>query len=232
MRHLRHPLLGVAFAIAAAGCGAKDQPASAATAKVPALDPALNNSPGDAALKAADQARIQGRATAPVWVIEVSDFQCPYCKMWHDSIYASLKREYVDGGKIRLAYINFPLPRHKNARPAAEAAMCVAAQGKFWPMQDALFNEQDRWEGLADPAPVLDELAKKVGADVPAMRACIAAKTMKPLIEGDIDRATAAGVGSTPTLLIGRDPIVGAQPLSVYREAIERAARESARPGS
>src|SRR5918999_4616404 len=69
----------------------------------------------------ADAARIQGSASAPVWVVEVSDFQCPFCKTWHDSVYRALRREFVEPGTVRLAYINYPLPTHANALPAAEA---------------------------------------------------------------------------------------------------------------
>ena len=62
----------------------------------------------DSAPGRADAARIQGSPAAPVWVVEVSDFQCPFCKTWHDSVYRTLRREFVTPGTIRLAYINYP----------------------------------------------------------------------------------------------------------------------------
>lgn len=195
--------------------------------------PALPGSPtprGVDAAAVADRARIQGRETATVWVIEVSDFQCPYCKMWHDSTYAALKREFVDRGIVRLAYINFPLAQHKNALPAAQAAMCAAAQEKFWPMHDALFETQRYWETLADPAAAFDSLASSVGVEVKAMRACIAAGTMTATISGDIDRAKQAGVGSTPTFLIGDQQLAGAQPIAAFRQAIDAARARAAAP--
>jgi protein-disulfide isomerase len=142
-------------------------------------------------------------------------------------------KEYVEAGKVRLAYINYPLGMHKNAMPAAEAAMCAAAQDKFWPMQDALFNAQDAWEKKANPAPVFDSLAKKAGVNVPAMRKCIAQGVMKDLIGGDIDRAKAQGVVSTPSFIIPGIPglIAGAQPIDIFREALDSAlARAAAAP--
>jgi len=81
----------------------------------------------DSNITIADLSRIQGSATAPVWVVEVSDFQCPYCKQWHDQTYATLRDQYVKTGKIRLAYVNFPLDSHVFAWPAAESAMCAGA---------------------------------------------------------------------------------------------------------
>ena len=73
--------------------------------------------PSDSDGVRADLARIQGSPTAPVWVIEVSDFQCPFCKEWHDQTYQKLRDEFVKTGKVRLAYINFPLAQHRNAWP-------------------------------------------------------------------------------------------------------------------
>src|SRR3954468_23378734 len=73
----------------------------------------------NAVLARADAARIQGSKDAPVWIVEISDFQCPYCKMWHDSTYPAIKKQYVDAGIVRLAYVNLPLSMHPNSVPAA-----------------------------------------------------------------------------------------------------------------
>jgi len=200
--------------------------ATSAGAQVTAADSAM--------LRRADHARIEGSATARVWLIEVSDFQCPFCRRWHDETYPAIKKDYIDAGKVRLAYINFPLVRlHKNAMAAARAAMCVAAQDRFWAMHDALFTSQERWEGLADPRPVFDSLAKASGADPAAMDKCVASGAVQSLIDADIDRARDIGVGSTPSFKIPGDPqlIAGAQPLALFRQALDAAlARAAASP--
>ena len=82
-----------------------------------------------------------------------SDFQCPYCKMWHDSADMTIRREYIDNGKVRLAFINYPIGSHQNAIPATEYAMCAAAQNKFWEMHDALFAAQEKWVPLPNRVP-------------------------------------------------------------------------------
>ena len=92
-----------------------------------------------ARMAAADQGRILGAANAPLWVVIFSDFQCPYCKRWHDATDAVLRERYVKTGKVRLAFLNFPLRSHQHAQPAGEAAMCAAAQGKFWEFHDNFF---------------------------------------------------------------------------------------------
>ena len=168
-----------------------------------------------------DAARIQGSPSAPVWVVEVSDFQCPFCKTWHDSVYRTLRREFVIPGTVRLAYINYPLPNHDNAMPAAEAAMCAGAQGKFWEMHDGLFDSQNRWAPLPNAASVFDSVARAAGVDVAAMRQCITQGATRALIQADADRAQEAGVQATPSFIIGGDVLIrGAQPIDAFRRAI------------
>jgi protein-disulfide isomerase len=171
----------------------------------------------------ADLARIQGSPDAPVWVIEISDFQCPYCKQWHDETYSVLRDEFVRTGKVRLAYINFPLAQHQFAWPAAESAMCAGAQGKFWEMHDALFNTQSRWEVLPSPATFFDSLARAQGVDSWRWRQCIQSGKMRAWIQADHDRAQTAGAASTPSFIIGDKLLVGAQPIEEFRRAIDSA---------
>jgi protein-disulfide isomerase len=179
--------------------------------------------PDSALLRRADHGRIEGSASAPVWVIEVSDFQCPYCRQFHDESYGALKRAYVDSGKVRIAYVNFPLSMHHNAMAASESAMCAAAQDKFWPMHDVLFTTQKQWEGLPSPQPMFDSLAVAQGVELRAFQKCVSSHQTKPLIEADIDRASKQGVESTPTFLIGNMMVTGAQPLANFRRAIDSA---------
>jgi protein-disulfide isomerase len=210
----RYPLIAAVAAFAVVLACSKSSSASSPTA----------DSPADSVLaKRADQGRIMGRATAPVWLVEVSDFQCPFCKQWHDQSYGEIKRAYVDSGKVRLAYVNFPLSMHHNAMPAAETAMCAAAQDKFWPLHDALFATQLQWEKLPAPQQMFDSLASAAGVDMGAFHKCVSGHLMKATIDADIDRATKAGVESTPTFLIGGTMVTGAQPLAVFRQVLDSA---------
>ena len=159
----------------------------------------------------------------PVWVIEVSDFQCPYCKQWHDQTYAAFRDQYVNTGKVRLAYVNFPLASHVHAWPAAESAMCAGAQGKFWQMHDALFTTQNRWEAMSSPTAMFDSLAQANGLDMKRWRNCVSSGEMKPLIEADHDRASKAGAEATPSFMIGNKILTGAQSLDELRNAIDSA---------
>lgn len=171
----------------------------------------------------ADSARIRGNPAAKVWMIIASDFQCPYCKMWHDSADMTIRREYVDNGKVRLAFVNFPIGNHQNAVPAAEYAMCGAAQNKFWEMHDAIFEAQARWATLADASAVFDELAGRVGADMASLRACLSSDKMLPLIQADYEKASGSGVRATPSFFIGNQLLEGVQMPADLRRVLDAA---------
>ena len=182
----------------------------------------------DALLRRADAGRIQGSPNAPVWLVEISDFQCPYCKQWHDEIYPALKRDYIDRGIVRMAYVHLPLSIHPNAPAAAEASLCAATENAFWPVHDRIFATQQAWQGLREPAPYFDSLVVASGVDAARFRACMRSGAMQRVVAGDGQRAAAAGVRSTPVFFIGDEPIEGLAPLDAYRQAIERARAKAA----
>jgi protein-disulfide isomerase len=123
--------------------------------------------------------------------------------------------------------VNFPLGQHPHAMPAAEAAMCAAAQDKFWPMHDAIFNTQQKWVAIPDAAPMYDSLAVSVGVNGEQWRACIKSSVMRRLISADRARGLSAGVSSTPTFFVGDEPIKGAAPIDAFRAAIARASAKA-----
>ena len=164
-------LAALSLALACAPANNKRQGSESTSVTRAETTAVASRAPTDSNITRADLARIQGSSTAPLWVIEVSDFQCPYCKQWHDQTYPQFLDQFVKTGKVRLAYVNFPLGIHAHAFPAAEAAMCAGAQNKFWPMHDALFATQTRWENLPSPAPVFDSLAQSTGVDADLVRA-------------------------------------------------------------
>jgi protein-disulfide isomerase len=204
----------------------RNEPAgSAGSSSAPATAVAAESRPAtkltDSISEKADHGRIRGNTKAALWIVEASDFQCPYCKMWHDSTYGPLVRDYVATGKAQLAYLNFPLSQHQNAMPAAEAAMCASVQNKFWPMHDSLFTSQERWETLANAMPSFDSTAAHIGVSMPAWRDCVAKHLTRPLIEADYERSRTAGVKSTPTFFVGDQQVAGFQPYSFFRQVVE-----------
>ena len=224
----------ISLLVLLAACGksdAKPVPAKAAAGGDVSASPAAPAMAGkltDSISTRADRGRIRGADTSHIWVVEVSDFQCPYCKQWHDETYAGLDKEFVQTGAVRIAYLNFPITTlHPNALAASEAAMCASVQGKFWEMHESLFNSQAAWAKLPDPSHTFDSLAVAAGVDRATWQACVSSHAALPLINADRDRVGASGVSSTPTFFVGDRKIVGAYPLDTFRTIINDQIRKA-----
>ena len=170
-------------------------------------------------------ARSKGRPTAPVTMYEISDFQCPFCAEYALETAPALDREYVQTGKVRVVFVNFPLPMHRNSVPAAELAMCAARQGKFWPLHDLLFRTQRRWQGLAEPGSFFLGLADSVGANRDSLTACVRDGATRALVRADAEGAVRSGAHSTPSFYIEGGLVAGAQPLEVFRSVLDSIVR-------
>jgi protein-disulfide isomerase len=212
----------------AAACSQRETPQASAkqvnVAPGEVLAPATGAHFDDSVSSFADRSRIRGAESAKVWLVEVSDFQCPFCKQWHDETFAKIDAEYVKTGKVRLAYLNFPLSRiHKNAQAAAEAAMCAGVQGKFWELHESLFQTQQKWADLKAPLAVFDSLARAAKVDPKGWNNCMSTHATAKLIQADRDRSTQAGVESTPTFFVGDRALAGAYPVDTFRVALDQA---------
>ncbi len=180
-------------------------------------------------LRKADLGRITGDSAAKIIVLEISDFQCPYCKSFHDSTYYLLRTNYIDNGKARMAYVNLPLRSHQNSWPAAEAAMCASVQGKFWTMHDSLFNAQERWAAIAKPDTMFLRFANSMSLDAKSFGSCQSTHATRPLIASDADRASSAGINGTPGFIIGDSLLSGAYPFADFKRVIDANLASAAR---
>lgn len=173
----------------------------------------------------ADDDPVLGNKKAKVEIIEFSDFQCPFCRaFWKDS-FSQLKKDYIDTGKARLVYRDFPLSFHPQARPAALAGECANEQGKFWEMHDKIFSEQQkRGDGTIQFDPnFLKQWASEIGLNSDKFNTCYDSAKYNAEIDKDSAAGAAAGVEGTPTFFINGQKIVGAQPYSVFKTAIDSA---------
>jgi protein-disulfide isomerase len=217
--------LCLALFVVAAGCNRKAAPSADTT---PAADGSANKATAtgatDPLLAKADKARIMGSETAKLWLLESSDFQCPFCKQFHDETWPQINKEYVATGKVRFAFVNHPMPFHQFAIPAAEAALCAAEQDQFWPMHDALYATQDNWTKRPVPQPVFDSLATSLKLDMGAWRSCVSTHHTRPIIDSDLLKSKQGGVNGTPSFFIGDQmAIEGAQPYAEFKKAIDAA---------
>jgi protein-disulfide isomerase len=154
-----------------------------------------------------------GGAKAPITIVYFSDYECPFCGRAEASVDQVMK---AYGDKIRLVFRDYPLPMHTNARPAAEAANCANAQGKFWEYHAKLFANQR--ELGADK---LATYAEQVGLDKTKFADCLDKKPFSAAIDKDIADGQKVGVNGTPAFFINGRSLSGAQPFEKFKEVID-----------
>ena len=156
-----------------------------------------------------------GPEDAPITIIEFSDYQCPFCRRWHEEVYQPLMEAYP--GKIRMVYRHLPLTSiHPEAFPAAEAAMCAGEQNAYWDYHEKLFSSDQLG------AVVYEQYAQELGLDLAKFESCIAEGRYRDAIQADSEFAINLGARSTPTFFINGLAVVGAQPLEIFQQVIDK----------
>ena len=164
-----------------------------------------------------------GNEKAKGTVVECSDFQCPFCRSFWSGAYQQIKKEYIDTGKIKFVYRDYPLPFHSAAQASAEASECAGDQDKFWQMHDKIFGEQAK-QGTGTVAYGVSELKKwasQIGLDSAKFNQCLDSGKYKSEVEKDLADGSAYGVSGTPTFYINGKVLVGAQPFSAFKAIID-----------
>jgi protein-disulfide isomerase/predicted transcriptional regulator len=156
----------------------------------------------------------KGPATAPITIVEFSDFECPYCGKAEPSVKAVMD---AYPGKIRLVYRDFPLPMHPRAPKAAEAAHCAADQGKYWEMHEKLFANSTKLE-LQN----LKAYARDIGLDGGKFDQCLDSGEKAKLVDMHKKAGDEAGVSGTPAFFINGRRLSGAQPPEAFKAIIDQ----------
>jgi protein-disulfide isomerase len=167
-----------------------------------------------------------GAADAPVTVVEFADYQCPFCLRFTKNTFPVLKKKYIDTGKVRWVALNLPLPFHKDARKAAQAAHCAGEQDKFWEMREVLFRNPQKLNAENLPAH-----AEGLSLDMEAFNSCLQSDRHLDEIDQDAKDARAVKLTGTPSFIVGKTAsdeifgqvVVGAQPMNVFESAIDKA---------
>jgi protein-disulfide isomerase len=171
----------------------------------------------DEMLAALGKDRTLGPDSAPVSIVEFSDFQCSFCKkFWADTL-PKLKDTYIKRSEARFSYRHFAV-LGKFSVQSAMASECAGEQGKFWEYHDRLFTNQG---ALAFMEPNLERYAREVGLKTDGFKRCLAAEKFRKKVEGETAAAASFGARGTPTFFINRRLMVGAQPLAAFQAIIE-----------
>ncbi len=171
----------------------------------------------------------RGDLKARVVVLEFSDFQCPYCLEFFKTAYPQLISAYVNSGKARYVFADFPGESiHPEALKSAMAGRCALEQGKFWEMHDQLFQRQRDLGGTG-----ISDAAGAVGLDITRFEACVKNDKVSADVRATAQTVSALGLRGTPAIVLGipdpADPtkvklaraFIGAQPFAVYQQAID-----------
>ncbi len=162
-------------------------------------------------------AALKGNQDAKVSLVIFEDFECPFCGRFTTQALGQIEKDYVDTGKAKIYFKHFPLNSiHPDAQKASEAAECAKEQGKFWEYHDILFVNQQALS-IND----LKKYAADLGLDTAKFNSCLDSGAKKSQVEKDASDGDNAGVTGTPTVFVNGRPIVGAQPYSSFKAAID-----------
>ncbi len=179
-----------------------------------------------------DDDAVLGSQDAPVTIVEFSDYQCPFCRKFWTETYPQLKQEYVDTGKAKIIFRDFPLTSiHPSAQIASEAAECVRAQGgdaAYWRMHDKMFEEQNMMDSGSAAGPVtktitftdteLKAWAQELGFNIAS---CLDSHQFASEVQEDMADGQSSGVRGTPAFFVNGKLLSGAQPFSAFKAAID-----------
>ena len=171
-----------------------------------------------------------GSETAPVTIVEFSDFECPYCKRFHEETLPKLKQDYINKGLVRFIHKDLPLPFHRNAHLAATTARCAKEEGKYWEAYEALFNQQSC---LDCQGPIA--ITTSIGINKNKLEQCNKNKSINQAVNINTSEAELNGIRATPTFVIGPSSknlhsgkiVEGALPWAEFKPIVEKAINEA-----
>ena len=166
-----------------------------------------------------EDAASMGDANAKITITEYSDFECPFCGKAARDVLPDIKKDYVDTGKVKIVFKNFPLPAHRYSRSAAYAAECANQQGKFWEYHELLFNNQDKLTSKD-----LKSYGEQVGLDMAAFDICIDHSKIQEKVQLQMQEGINKGVTGTPTFIFSDGTrIEGITSVDSFKQSIDKA---------
>ena len=165
----------------------------------------------------AENSQFKGNVSAPITIIEWSDFECTFCKNFYSETSWLIDETYVKQGKVKFVYKHFPITfLHENAKKAAEAAECAGEQEKFWEMHDFLFEK-----GVDGGMKTFMNYAKALNLDNAKFDQCLKSGVMAKKIEKDMQEGASLGIEGTPTFIANGILFSGSQPFELFKQIIE-----------
>lgn len=216
-------LIGTAMLAGLTGCSTPEPPpTNTPTVQAQTPTPTTQETPRATTepLIPLDDDPVKGSPDAPVTMIEYSEYLCPFCQRFVLETMPRIEEEYIDTGKVKLVFRDFPV----HGQPAVSIAMvaeCAADQDKFWEMHVMLFERAEEWSQSEEILTTFQGYAEELGIDQDEFLNCLELGTTFERIQEDYNLAVQDGVGGTPTFLINGTLVVGAQPFEEFQRIIE-----------
>ncbi|MEK7673450.1 MAG: DsbA family protein [Patescibacteria group bacterium] len=167
-----------------------------------------------------DDDPVLGDKDAPITIVEFSDYECPYCGAFYNDAYPKIRSEYIDTGKVKLVFRDYPLSFHPNAYPAALFAECVRDQkgdGAYFAVHDQIFETIENGFDYDS----MSKFAVGIGADQAQLKTCFDSEKFKEEIAQDQADGQALGITGTPGFIVDGWAVKGAQPFESFQQIIE-----------
>jgi len=178
-----------------------------------------------------DNDAFMGDKNAPITIIEFSDYQCPFCRKFYNETLPQIKEKYINTGKVKLVYRDFPLSFHKDAAPAAVAAECARDQKgneTYFAYHDLIFEGQNKLgQGTVNiPRDSLISYAQDLNLNMSKFEKCLDEQKYKQEVNQDLQDGIASGVEGTPGFFINGISVEGAQPFETFDQIIAELLKE------
>lgn len=144
----------------------------------------------------------KGDENAPITIVEFADYQCPSCAQFHQQVKPLVDLQYVQSGKAKVVFYDFPLSGHPHAFIVARAARCAGDQDKFWEYQDVAFRNQPRWSAKSSVLGDLQDYAGEVGIDRDQFSQCLNSDQHADVVTANLRLGVELGVQGTPTVMV------------------------------
>ena len=166
-----------------------------------------------------------GDPQAPITIIEFSDFECPYCKRFHETSFQHLKKEYINKGLVRFIHKDLPLPFHANAHLAASISRCAQNNEQYWKVYKAFFDRQNCMSCVGPSS-----IAAKAGLDQQKIKNCLKEGRATQAVNTNLSEAELQSIQATPTFIVGATTsnrhsgkiVEGALPWEDFKKIIEK----------
>lgn len=168
----------------------------------------------------------RGNAAADVWVVEFADFGCGYCEKFFRETQPVFDSLYINKGRVFWKFVPFTIGIFPNSGHAAEASICAAEQGKFFPMHDVLYDKRKEWMKAANPRAQMSTYATRVKLDMTRFTTCMKGKAVSEQLQRNNILARSLYVRGTPTFFINGEVIPGALPTDVFVKGMDAVLKE------